>query len=65
MNDATRYLGGKTYAKKQTRFEKMSKKEGSGFRLEVNPILKKFRKTDNTLRKIMLSDAFSTLFSRK
>ena len=64
-NGATQYLGGKIYTKKRTRFDKMKFKEETGFSLEVNPILKTYSKLDNAFKKMLLSDAFSALFSRK
>ena len=43
----------------------MKFKEETGFSLEVNPILKSYSKLDNAFKKMLLSDAFSALFSRK
>ena len=61
MNDMARYIGGKTFTKKQTRFDKMKLKEEKGFQPKVNPLIRNFGRTENALRKILLQDGFKAL----
>ena len=56
-NKAARYQGGKTFAKKQTRFDKMKLKEELGFELKTNPVITKLKRADNILKRTLLSDA--------
>ena len=54
---ATEYCGGKTFKKKQTRFDKMKSKEELGFELKMNPVITEFRKADQILKKLVLANA--------
>lgn len=64
-NKAAKYIGGKTFSKKQTRFDKMRSKEELGFKLETNPVITKFKKVDAILRKTLLSEALFTIRKTK
>ena len=48
---AAEYCGGRTFKKKQTRFDKMRTKEELGFKPEMNPVVTNFRKADTILKK--------------
>ena len=54
---AAEYCGGKTFNKKQTRFDKMKKKEELGFELEMNPVVTQWRKVDGILNRFLVGRA--------
>ena len=54
---AAEYCGGKTFKKKQTRFDKMEFKEEFGFELEMNPVITHFKKADKILSKLAMANA--------
>ena len=54
---AAEYCGGRTFKKKQTRFDKMKAKEELGFELKMNPVVTNFKKADKILQKLVLCDA--------
>ena len=56
-NKAAKYQGGKTFAKKQTRFDKMKLKEELGFELKMNPVITKMKRADEIMKRVLLSDA--------
>ena len=53
-NKAAKYVGGGTFTKKQTRFDKMRFKEETGFQPGKNPIVKQLGKVDRILKKFLL-----------
>lgn len=56
------YLRGSHWkSKKQSRFDKMNKKEILGFAPKLNPIVTKFGKSERTINKILLEHAFEIL----
>ena len=60
-NKAAKYLGGRAFTKKMTRFDKMRMKEELGFEPKMNPIVSEFKKVDKAMKKILLLEGFLAL----
>lgn len=61
MNNMARYVGGRTFTKKQTRMDKVNRKSELGFKPAMNPLIKTFGRTDKVMKKNLLADVFAVL----
>lgn len=56
-----KYLGNRTYVKKQSRMEKVHKKEQLGFKNEINPLIRIFGRINQKVEKEMLAAGFNAI----
>lgn len=56
-----KYLGSKTFVKKQSRMEKIEMKERLGFKNEINPIIRIFSRINQKVERDMLVTGFNAI----